>query len=99
MLYFSRWDSPEAAGDFAKLYAEYLPKRYKKAVLRQPSVSNAADTQGQYVFDTEEGKATLEVEGNDLLIMEGYDDGVRQKARDIYFYGMSLPANPGKAKK
>jgi hypothetical protein len=99
MMYFSRWDSPEAARDFAKLYADYLPRRYKKAVLRQPSTSNAAGTQSQYVFDTEQGKATLEVEGNDLLIMEGYDDSVRQKARDIYFYGMSLPANPAKAKK
>src|ERR1035437_9386985 len=29
MLYFSRWDSPEAARDFAKLYADYLPKRYR----------------------------------------------------------------------
>jgi len=99
MMYFSHWDSPEAARDFAKLYADYLPKRYKKAVLRQPSASNAAGAQGQYVFDTEEGKAILEVEGVDLLIMEGYDDTVRQKARDIYFYGMSLPANPAKAKK
>jgi hypothetical protein len=99
MMYFSHWDSPEAARDFAKLYADYLPKRYKKAVLRQPSASNAAGAQGQYVFDTEEGKAILEVEGDDLLIMEGYDDTVRQKARDIYFYGMSLPANPAKAKK
>ena len=98
MMYFSRWDSPEAARDFAKLYADYLPKRYKNAVLRQPSSANPADAPGQYVFDTEEGKATLEVEGNDLLIMEGYDDSVRQKARDIYFYGMSLPANPAKAK-
>ncbi len=30
MLYFSRWDSPESARAFAKLYSDYLPKRYKK---------------------------------------------------------------------
>jgi hypothetical protein len=99
MMYFSRWDSPEAARDFAKLYADYLPKRYKKAALLQAASVNPGDAPSQYVFDTEEGKASLEVEGNDLLIMEGYDDSVRQKARDIYFYGMSLPANPAKAKK
>lgn len=40
----------------------------------------------------------LEVQGNDLLIMEGYDDSVVQKARAIYFYGMSLPDTPAKAK-
>ena len=28
MLYFSRWDSPEAASDFARMYVDYLPKRY-----------------------------------------------------------------------
>ncbi len=98
MMYFSRWDSPQAARDFAKLYADYLPKRYQKAVLRPPSASIPAEAQSLYVFDTEEGKAMLEVEGNDLLIMEGYDDRMVQKARDIYFFGMSLPANPAKAK-
>jgi hypothetical protein len=66
--------------------------------LRPPSASIPAEAQSLYVFDTEEGKAMLEVEGNDLLIMEGYDDRMVQKARDIYFFGMSLPANPAKAK-
>ena len=98
LMYFSRWDSPEAARAFAKLWADYLPKRYQKAGLRQPALPNAAAPQSLYVFDTEEGKAILEVQGNDLLILEGYDDSVVQKARDIYFYGMSQPGNPEKAK-
>jgi hypothetical protein len=98
LMYFSRWDSPQAAQDFAKLWAEYLPKRYQKAALRRPALLNAAAPQSLYVFDTEEGKAILEVQGNDLLIMEGYADSVVQKARDIYFFGMSLPGNPEKAK-
>ena len=33
MLYFSRWDSPESARAFAKLYGDYVPKRYKKVEL------------------------------------------------------------------
>ena len=77
MLYFSRWDSPEAARDFAKLYADYLPKRYKKAVLQQPasaSGANATGAQPAITFETNEGKVTLEIQGNDLLILEGYDD-------------------------
>ena len=44
MLYFSHWDSPGAARDFAKLYADYLPKRYKKAVLRQSAPANGTST-------------------------------------------------------
>jgi hypothetical protein len=98
MLYYSRWDSPEAAHDFAKLYADYLPKRYKKAVLQRPSASDTKRPRNLYVFDTDEGKALIEIEGNDMLIMEGYDDGVIQKARDVVLFGMSLPAQPVKGK-
>lgn len=98
MLYWSRWDSPEAAHDFAKLYADYLPKRYKKAALQAPSAADAKGPRNLYVFDTDEGKASIEIEGNDLLIMEGFDDTVTERARDVLLFGMSLPAQPAKAK-
>jgi hypothetical protein len=94
MLYFSRWDSPEAAQDFAKLYADYLPKRYKKAVLQQPASTggaNATGAQPAITFETNEGKVTLEMQGNDLLILEGYDDTVAEKARAELLHGMSSP--------
>ena len=100
MLYFSRWDSPEAAQDFAKMYADYLPKRYKKAVLQQPaSAGGASATGGQpaLAFDTNQGKVTLETLGNDLLILEGYDDTVAAKARAELLHSMSLPQPAGKS--
>jgi len=95
MLYWSRWDSPEAARDFAKLYADYLPKRYQKAALQEPS-ANAKGDRNVYVFDTNEGKAIIEAQSNDVLIMEGYDDAVVERARGLYFYGMSLPGQATK---
>jgi len=98
MLYFSRWDSPEGARDFAKLWVGYLSKRYKQAKLHDASTDSKQQPRSLWVFDTEEGKATIEAEGSDLLIMEGYDDSILQKARDVYFYGMSLPGQPAKAK-
>jgi len=98
MLYWSRWDSPEAARDFAKLYADYLPKRYKKAVLQAPSAADAKGPRHLHVFDTDEGKASIEIEGNDVLIMEGFDDTVTERARDVLLFGMSLPAQPAKGK-
>src|ERR1039458_4073219 len=64
MLYFSRWDSPEAARDFAKLYADYLPKRYKKAVLQQPASAdgmNSTGAQPAITFETNQPQR-----GNDL---------------------------------
>jgi hypothetical protein len=93
MLYFSRWDSLEAARDFAKMYADYLPKRYKKAVLQQPaseSGMSATGAQPAITFDTNEGKVTLEIQGNDLLILEGYDDKVAETARQELLHGMPL---------
>ncbi len=102
MLYFSRWDSPGAARDFAKLYADYLPKRYKKAVLQQPPPLNgtsATPSPSLITFETNEGKATLEIQGTDLLILEGYDDNVAQRARDVLLHGMSLPPTAAKTSK
>ena len=92
MMYFSRWDSPEAARDFAKLYADYLPKRYQKAVRSNRRLPSRPGLLTCMCSTPTRGKPFYEVEGNDLLIMEGYDDSVVQKARAIYFYGMSLPA-------
>ena len=102
MLYFSRWDSPEAARDFAKLYADYLPKRYQKALLREPASAsgmNATDAQPPMTFQTNEGKVTLEFHGNDLLILEGYDDKVAENARQALLNGVSVPQAAGKSGK
>ena len=102
MLYFSRWDSAEAARDFAKLYADYLPKRYQKAVLQPPastSATSATSTPLVITFVTNEGKATLEIQGNDLLILEGFDDKVAEKARAVLLHGMTLPQSAGKSSK
>jgi hypothetical protein len=103
MLYFSRWDSPQAARDFAKLYADYLPKRYEKAVLRPVKAANGKVEAGEdltlFSFETNEGKSTMEVHGSDLLILEGFDDKVAEKARDVLLMGMSLPETAGKGSK
>jgi len=85
MLYYSRWDSPEAARAFAKLYAHYLPRRYQSA-MRRP-----ADDSDTIRFDTDEGKALIEVNGSDLLILEGFDESVAERAADVLLRGMSLP--------
>ncbi len=92
MLYFSRWDSPQAARAFAKLYAHYLPRRYKSA-MRRPSTNPDVIS-----FQTDEGKAIIETHGSDLLVLESYDDAVAERARDVLLYGMMLPDSPVKGK-
>ena len=99
MLYFSRWDSPQAARDFAELYADYLPKRYKKAALQQPASPSGTSGQPVITFETNAGKATLEIQGNDLLILEGFDRKVAQRANEVLLHGMSSPPSAGKNSK
>ncbi len=96
MLYFSRWDSPEAASDFARLYADNLAKRYQdkaKWTSQCPGVvGNAKPELCTAVAGTSnEGPIIIERHDNDLLVMEGYDQDVMNKARQVLFYGMTLP--------
>ena len=101
MLYYSKWDSPEAARDFAKLYLDYLPKRYSEPV--QWSSKCTISTSGSNIAPgcaMEQGSAgsspiLMEWHDNDLLIMEGYDQSVIDRARNVFFYHMT----PGQAPK
>jgi hypothetical protein len=43
---------------------------------------------------TAEGPVLIEWHDNDLLVMEGYDQSVIDKAREVFFYRMSLPQAP-----
>jgi len=100
MLYFSRWDSPESARTFAKLYADYLPQRYKNvswvaSCPTGPGISSCSHAEAM----TEQGKVVMEFHDNDLLILEGYDDAVVERARDVLLGGKSLPATAAKSGK
>ncbi len=97
MLYFSRWDSPDSARSFAKLYGDYLPKRYKQVswTAACPAGPTAADCSHTEAM-TEQGKVVTEIHGNDMLILEGYDDTVIDRAREVLLNGVSAPPRTGK---
>ena len=105
LLYYSKWDSPEAARDFAKLYTAYTPQRYSEPVAwhSECPAGKAADgtpagcdvTAGA----TSEGPILIEIRDNDLLIMEGFDEGVIARARDIFFNHMTPAAQAPNRKK
>ncbi len=106
MLYFSRWDSPEAASDFARLYLGYLPKRTTitgtwhlgPGPVVQPAENPLTGKESKpALFDTydaisKDGPIRIVRHDNDLLIMEGYDSSVVQKAEQVLLYSMTLPA-------
>ena len=73
LLYVSNWATPEDAGYFAKVYGLWLPKKYK-------SVKPVAEQKG-HAWTTEQGPVSIEVAGNRVLVMEGFDPATTAAVR------------------
>ena len=61
LVYLSRWESDEAADQFANLYADYLPKRYE-SLKKQSGKDPACDSDhcaGSFFFQTDEGPISI----------------------------------------
>jgi hypothetical protein len=97
MLYLSHWDSDSDANDFAKIYAEYVPKRYTKALKLSPAEEADKFCPGSgcdsgYFFQTEEGWVSVQrVEGSSVLVTEGFDPDTARKIE-----AKVLTVNPAK---
>ena len=99
LLYLSHWDSDEDADEFAEIYADYIPKRYTKALNLTPA--QAADKfcggahsncDSGHFFQTEEGWVTVQrVDGSAVLITEGFDPDTARKVE-----ARVLEVNPAK---
>jgi hypothetical protein len=87
LLYISRWSSPDAASQFAGIYAHSLKERYKKAAenadlapkqeaAQAPESKRAsapASLKGKHVWNTEEGMVVIEQEGDLVFVSESLD--------------------------
>ena len=97
LVYLSRWTTQDAADQFAKIYADYLPKRYNKATpiaLKDVKCGPAesCDSKTVQAFNTEEGEIWIQrVEGSGVLISEGFDVATASKLRS-----QVLCANPAR---
>jgi hypothetical protein len=81
LLYFSRWDSQEAAKDFAKLYSDYAPSRYNN-VSPDSHASIEGDEKGNIIYRWEfgsQGTVLIKEHGDDLLILEGFNDDIADR--------------------
>src|SRR5207302_2133600 len=97
LVYLSRWKTEDAADEFAKIYGDYLPKRYARATpLNVKDVKcgppESCDAKTVRAFSTEEGEVWIQrVEGAGVLISEGFDGATASKLR-----AQVLSANPPK---
>ena len=69
LAYLSRWSSPEAAKEFAKLYAAQFSRKYQHATRDL----NAATSDDESIYNTEEGPAIVLIDGNSVLTLEGFE--------------------------
>jgi len=98
LIYLSRWTTEDAADQFAKIYADYLPKRYTKTspiALKKDvkcGLGESCDSKTVQAFSTEEGEIWIQrVEGSGVLISEGFDVATASKLRS-----QVLSANPAR---
>src|SRR5438067_4023016 len=97
LIYLSRWDTEDAADQFAKIYADYVPKRYAKATpIAVKDVKcgppESCDAKSVPAFTTDEGEVWIQqVEGAGVLISEGFDVTTASKLR-----AQILSANPAR---
>jgi hypothetical protein len=91
LFYFSRWDSPEAAQAFQKLYSSYVPKRYRTNVGGPVGITGSVGTGDSTIeWNTgSQGKVILQTHGSEVLILEGFDDTTANRIRDALLHNAS----------
>ena len=94
LLYVSRWSSPEAAAEFAGIYAHSLKKRYKKlSEVGDPALQSGGSEKepnppllkGRHSWSTEEGTVVIEEQGDTVFVSESLNDGTTQKLESEVF--------------
>lgn len=77
MTYISKWESPEKARAFAKLYSDATANRYDKATATKPLGDGT-----RAEWSTEEGPVIIEVKGDTVFVSESFDGATSEKLRD-----------------
>lgn len=78
LLFVSRWASPSAARDFATFYRATVSRRYSDA---KPAGQSGLSPAEVAEWATEEGKVTVHVEGNLVVVLEGFDEETALRLR------------------
>ena len=75
LVYLSKWSSAAAAKKFAGIYEHALKQKYAKVIAKQ----------GQW--ETDEGPVSIEVVGERVLVMEGFEERTAAAVRKIMLEG------------
>ena len=95
LLYVSRWDSPEAAQEFAAVYEKYVPNRYPRWSKEESTpTSDSTDEISRWREGPEAERVQVLQDSSDLLILEGFDQATDDRlAGALLHSGASHEAN------
>ncbi|MFL6301680.1 MAG: hypothetical protein ACJ71N_13830, partial [Terriglobales bacterium] len=87
LFYLSRWSTQEFATKFAEQYQASLLKRYKFAqgLATRP---NELPTR----WNTDEGLVSIEARGNQVLVLESFDEAAMKKISDAIWQQAGVPS-------
>jgi hypothetical protein len=88
LLYVSRWSNAQRAAEFAAVYAQSLPKRYKRAHETGSDQTHNFSFEtltGEHAWLTEEGPVVIDVVGDTVLVTESLDQDTTQKLEHEVF--------------
>ncbi len=87
LLYLSRWSGAESASKFAAIYAKALTQRYQQISESTQSDKSSADFGGLALrtWTTEQGPVVIDVEGENVLVTEGFDTALRKQVGQQLF--------------
>jgi hypothetical protein len=99
LLCLFRWSTPEAAKNFAAVYAATLLRRYKFAQSEPSQPSADGSTASVTRWTTDEGLVLVEQQGTSVLVLESFEAEFMGKLRDAVFATQSqaMPAMAGAA--
>jgi IrrE N-terminal-like domain len=99
LLYLSRWSTPEAAKNFAAVYAGTLLRRYKFAQSQSAPAASVSAAQPVTHWTTDEGPVLVEQQGTTVLVLESFEAEFMSKLREAVFASQAeaVPAMAGAA--
>jgi hypothetical protein len=87
LLYLSRWSNAASASKFAAIYAKALTQRYQKISEIAQADKSSADFGALTLrtWTTEAGPVVIDVEGQNVLVTEGFDTALRKQVGQQLF--------------
>jgi len=88
LLYFSRWSDPDAAEEFAAIYARSLEQRYQRVEQtidnpnsKIPQLKTLKTINGTHTWQTEDGAVVISVQRDKVLVTESFDQATTDRLR------------------